>query len=86
LSPRAAELVEEAEGISKGLAERAAELEDEVLRLREDEERVRRLIEEVGAQIQAREFSAARALIDEGLALAPGNRMLRHFREVVEDE
>ncbi|MCP4657677.1 MAG: hypothetical protein GY856_19905 [bacterium] len=86
LSPPAEAVIGEAGQLRERLVKRAEELERDARQRRDDDERVRDLIEEVARLIEDREFGAALPIVDQGLGLAPGHPVLTFFREVIRDE
>jgi len=83
LSPRAAEIAEEAREIQRSLNEQVARLEGEAQRIEEEEEQVRELIEQASRLIDIKDHDAARPIIELGLDLVPDHEVLKHFLGII---
>jgi hypothetical protein len=82
-SQPAEQILKEAEERVKQWGEKAEELEREAQEILANEEKVKELVEEAGKMINDGKFVQAKTCVEQGLALSPTNKLLRHYNEVI---
>lgn len=86
LSEQADHIIKTAEEYRMQLSKKANELEEEANSLIKNEKIVQELIEEASKLIEKRDFSEAKPLVEKGWELSPSHPVLRHYRELIQDE
>ncbi|MGD2087137.1 MAG: hypothetical protein PVH61_13220 [Candidatus Aminicenantes bacterium] len=82
-SQPAQQILKEAEERVKQWGEKARELETEAQEIQANEEKVKELVQEAGKMINDGNYAQAKTCVEQGLALSPTNKLLRHYNEVI---
>ena len=86
LSEQAENIIKAAKDYRAQLLKKVNELEEEAHSLIKNEKIVQELIEEASKLIDKGDFSEAKPLVEKGLNLSPSHPVLRHYRELIQDE
>ncbi len=82
----ARDIVDRAETLIKELAETARKLEEEARQIFDNHQKIVELEEAASNCINKKDFAHAKILIEKGLKIHPTHKVLRHFKEMVDNE